>query len=104
HAEEARVGVQVTGPVPEEVAEAVAVLDEMGFDAIDINMGCPVNKVVCAGSGSALLKDPTKVFDTVRRARSATDKLFSVKIRLGWDHTTINAVEVAKAIAEGGAD
>jgi tRNA-dihydrouridine synthase B len=104
HPDETRVGVQVTGRSAEEVAEAVAILDDHNFETIDINMGCPVQKVVKNGCGSAILKDPTRLAETVRLARKATHKPLSIKIRLGWDRTSINAVEVAKIAQNEGAD
>lgn len=104
HADEKILGVQVTGRSADEVGRAVAILDRMPFDTIDINMGCPVRKVVGAGCGSAILKDPARVRETVRLARAATAKPLSAKIRIGWDRTSLNAVEVAEAIQEAGAD
>src|SRR5262249_35020421 len=68
-----------------------------------INMGCPVQKVTKSGCGSAILKDPVRVFETVRRAAAVSPVPLSVKIRIGWDRASINAVEVAQAIAQGGA-
>jgi nifR3 family TIM-barrel protein len=104
HDDETRLGVQVTGRSAEDVGKAVAMLDKMPFDTIDINMGCPVRKVVKTGCGSAILKDPERVWKTVRLAREATDKPLSAKIRIGWDHKSINGVEVSEAIADAGAD
>jgi len=66
-------------------------------------MGCPVAKVVRAGCGSAILKDPERVYETVRRASQATDKPLSVKIRLGWDKTSYTGLECAEAAEKGGA-
>lgn len=104
HPSEEVLGVQVTGRNPEELKEAITTLDRMNFDTIDINMGCPVAKVVNAGCGSALIKDPNLVFRIVSAARSATSKPLSVKIRLGWDQRSRNYLEVADAIASAGAD
>lgn len=104
HESEAKLGVQITGPDAEQVGRAVALLDRMPFDTIDINMGCPVKKVVKTGCGSAILRDPERVFATVKAARAATDKPLSAKIRLGWDKSSRNAVEVAQAIEAAGGD
>ena len=104
HPSEAKLGVQVTGKTAEEVGEAVAILDTMPFDTIDINMGCPVKKVVKTGCGSGILKDPERVFRTVAAAREATAKPLSAKIRLGWDHSQLNALVVTEAIEAAGAD
>jgi tRNA-dihydrouridine synthase B len=104
HDDETIVGVQVTGRSADETARAIEILHKQNYDTIDINMGCPVNKVVKTGCGSAILKDPQRVYETVKLSRQATDKPFSVKIRIGWDRESINAEEVADAAAEGGAD
>lgn len=104
HADETKLGVQVTGGTADDVARAIEVLDRHPFDTIDINMGCPVTKVVKSGSGSAILKDPERVYETVKKSRAATAKPLSVKIRLGWDKSTVTAFEVADAAQQGGAD
>jgi len=104
HASESVLGVQVTGPTPEGVGSAVRMLDDLGFDTIDINMGCPVRKVVGSGSGSAFLKDLGRIERTVLAARAATRKPLSVKIRIGFTPETINVEETAAIIARSGAD
>lgn len=104
HASEGVLGVQVTGPKPELVATSVRLLDDLGFDTIDLNMGCPVRKVVGSGSGSAFLKDLARLEQTVLAARAATRKPLSVKIRLGFTPETINVEETAGIIARCGAD
>lgn len=78
--------------------------DNMRPDIIDINMGCPVPKVaVRAQAGSALLKDPKKIYEIVKAVVSAVSIPVTVKIRSGWDNKHINAVEVAKVIEKAGA-
>ena len=73
-------------------------------DIIDINMGCPVNKVAKrAGAGSSLLKDPNKVYEITKAVVEATPLPVTVKIRIGWDDNNINAVENAKMIERAGA-
>jgi nifR3 family TIM-barrel protein len=104
HPDERVLGVQVTGPDPERVFAAVRALDEMGFDAIDLNMGCPVRKVVGSGLGSALLKDTGRLEEIVRAARAATKRPLSAKIRLGFTGASINVEANAAAIARAGAD
>jgi nifR3 family TIM-barrel protein len=104
HEEEKILGVQITGKSAEEVGQAVAMLDKMPFDTIDINMGCPVNKVVKSGCGSGILKDPKRVYETTKAARAATSKPLSVKIRLGWDRNTVTWPEVLDAAEQGGAE
>ena len=104
HPSEDILGVQVTGPQAERVGEAVALLDREGFDLIDINMGCPVRKIVARGSGSAILRDLDRLRDTVAAARVATHKPLSVKVRLGYTREEINIEETAPLIAKAGAD
>ncbi len=98
------VGVQITGRNAEEIAEAARIIEEQDFDSLDLNMGCPVPKIVKNGGGSAILKDPTRVFEIVKAVRAVTGKPLSVKVRLGWDQTLINVLEVAAAVEDGGAD
>lgn len=86
------------------VEAAKAIENEMHPDIIDINMGCPVPKVaVRAQAGSALLKDPDKIYEIVKAVVEAVDVPVTVKIRSGWDENSINAVEVAKKIEQAGA-
>jgi tRNA-dihydrouridine synthase B len=103
HDSEPRLGVQLTGKTEEDIRRGVEILGKMNFDTIDLNMGCPVKKVVQAGCGSAILKDPDLVYRMTRAACGATDKPLSVKIRLGWDHGTKNYLEVGEAAQKGGA-
>ena len=78
--------------------------DNYNFSAIDINMGCPVPKVaISSHAGSALLKDPDKVYEIVKKTVEAVSIPVTVKIRSGWDKTSINAVEIAKKIESAGA-
>ncbi len=104
HPDEPKLGVQLTAKTHEELEKATAILDQMNFDAIDINMGCPVKKIVKQGCGSAVLKDPELVYKYVAAARRSTSKPLTAKIRMGWDHQSINHVEVAQAIESAGAD
>lgn len=103
HTEEQLLGVQLTGRSAEDVGRAVEKLATQPFDTIDLNMGCPVRKVVKTGCGSAILKDPERVRQTVAAARNATDLPVSAKIRIGWDRQSVNGVEVAQAAEAGGA-
>lgn len=96
---------QIFGSDKESFVEAAKFIEkEMKPDIIDINMGCPVPKVaVRAQAGSALLKDPDKIFDIVSSVVLAVNVPVTVKIRSGWDSNHINAVEVAKVIEKAGA-
>jgi nifR3 family TIM-barrel protein len=99
---ERRLGVQLYGREPDEIARAIELIEKMPFDAVDINMGCPVPKVVKTGAGSAMLKEPLKVLETCKKARSATDKPLSIKIRLGWDRSSLTGMEIAAAAEQAG--
>ncbi len=107
-AEELPMAVQIFGNDPYYMGEAAKMVAE-GMDggviptAIDINMGCPVKKIVSAGDGSALMKTPALVYDIVRTVVGAVSLPVTVKIRAGWDESHKNAVEVAKAAEAGGA-
>ena len=104
HPEEAVLGVQVTGPSPTEIADAVRLLEREGFDTIDLNMGCPVRKIVNKGWGSAMLLDPRKVEDTVKACKDATALPLTAKIRLGYTRPTLNVDEIAERVSRAGAD
>lgn len=98
------IAMQLFGSDPEEMAKAAQILDQKaGCDIIDINMGCPVKKVLKANSGSYLLQDVNKVKEIVSSVVNAVSKPVTVKIRAGWDHSHINGAEVAKACEEAGA-
>lgn len=98
-------GVQLFGSDPAELGEAAAMLEGEGrADLIDVNMGCPVRKVVKTGAGSALLCDPPKVGRIVAGIRSRTKLPVTIKIRAGWDAQTINSPEVARVAESEGAN
>ena len=96
---------QIFGSDKESFVEAAKIVEEkMHPDIIDINMGCPVPKVaVRAQAGSALLKDPDKVYEIVKAVVESVKVPVTVKIRSGWDEKHINAVEIAKKCEEAGA-
>lgn len=100
---EAPVAYQIFGHEPEIIAEAVHMLNERNHVLLDINMGCPVLKIVRNGEGSALMRDPDLAQRVVEAAVSASTKPVTVKIRAGWNDAEKNAVEVARAIEAGGA-
>ena len=85
------------------MAEVIPKVMAVKPDIIDINMGCPTPKIVNNGDGSALLKTPEKIGEIVHKVSSASPVPVTVKIRKGWDDDSINAVEVAKIIEQGGA-
>ena len=96
------VAVQLFGSDPDIMADIAKRMCEREFDIIDINMGCPVPKVVNNGEGSALLKDPLLVGKIVEKIAHAIDKPLTVKIRIGFDESCINAEEIAYIIQESG--
>ena len=103
--EEKPVAVQIFGSEPGFMAEAARTLTELNrFEIIDINMGCPAPKVVKAGDGSALMKDPKLAYEIVNKVKAATKLPVTVKLRKGWDEQSINALEFGKLMQEAGAD
>ncbi len=97
------VSLQLFGSEPELMADMAKKLEELPFDLFDINMGCPVPKVVNNGEGSALMKNPKLSGEIVRQMVNAVQKPVTVKIRKGFDDSCINAVEVAKVLEDNGA-
>lgn len=94
---------QLFGSEPQILADMAAKIEGLSFDVIDINMGCPANKIVRNGEGSALMKNPKLVGEIVRAVSRATAKPVTVKIRKGYNNASINAVEIAKIAEENGA-
>lgn len=99
------VGIQIFGSNPETMANAAKIITDLyKVQFIDINMGCPVPKVaIKSESGSALLKNPQKVYDIVSAVSSSVSIPVTVKIRSGWDEKNINAVDIAKICEQAGA-
>ena len=94
---------QLFGSDPELMAEMVRKIEDRPFDIIDINMGCPVPKVVNNGEGSALMKQPLLAGKIIEAMAKATEKPVTVKIRKGFDDEHVNAVEMAHIAQESGA-
>ena len=103
HPDEQPVSLQFFGSDPKIMSEMAKRVEERPFDIMDINMGCPVPKVVRNGEGSALMKNPKLVYEIVSAMVKAIDKPVTVKIRKGFDDSCINAVEIAKIVEEAGA-
>lgn len=95
--------VQLFGSEPEFFSRAAKIAEAYKPDIIDINCGCPVPKVVGTGAGSALMKNPKAIGALIKAVKSATHIPVTVKIRLGWDSSCINAAEAAKIAEESGA-
>lgn len=90
------------GSEPDTISEIAKQIEELPFAILDINMGCPVPKIVKNGEGSALMKQPKLVYEIVSKTVKAIQKPVTVKIRKGFDDSCINAVEIAKVIEEAG--
>ena len=103
HPEEIPVSLQLFGSDPEVISEVAKQIEELPFSILDINMGCPVPKIVRNGEGSALMNQPKLVYEIVSKTVKAIQKPVTVKIRKGFDDTSINAVEIAKIIEDAGA-
>ncbi|HXH82017.1 MAG TPA: tRNA dihydrouridine synthase DusB [Candidatus Tectomicrobia bacterium] len=96
------VAVQLLGADPDVLAEAARQVEAAGAAAVDLNMGCPVPKIVAKGQGAALMRDPLAAALIFRAMRKAVSVPLTSKIRGGWDDRTVNAVEIARiAEAEG---
>lgn len=102
-ARERPVSLQIFGSEPELMGEVAASIEDREFDILDINMGCPVPKVVNNGEGSALMKNPKLVEKIVTSVVRAVKKPVTVKIRKGFDEDQVNAVEIARIIEASGA-
>lgn len=97
-------GVQIFGNDPGIMAEAAQLaLEKSGCEFVDINMGCPMPKIVNNGDGSALMRDPELAGRLVEAVRAAVSVPVTVKVRKGWDKGSVNVVEVAKILEQAGA-
>jgi len=95
-------GIQLLGSNADLLSRSLDILHEYRHDIIDFNAACPVPKVVKKGEGASLLKDPKKLHDLLKRIVTSTKKPVTVKIRSGWDHRSVNAVEVALRAQDAG--
>lgn len=103
HPQEGIVSLQLFGSDPKIISEMAKQIEDRPFDILDINMGCPVPKVVNNGEGSALMKQPTLVEEIITALVKAVHKPVTVKIRKGFDESHVNAVEIAKIAEASGA-
>ncbi|MCR5720516.1 MAG: tRNA dihydrouridine synthase DusB [Lachnospiraceae bacterium] len=99
---ESALSIQLFGSDPEIMGAMAHQIEPMDFEIIDINMGCPVPKVVNNGEGSALMKNPRLAYEIMKKMVDSVDKPVTVKIRKGFDDDCINAVEMAKLAEEAG--
>ena len=103
HPNEHPVSLQLFGSEPDIMARAVEMIKDRPYDILDVNMGCPVPKIVGNGEGSALMKNPKLIEDIVAALVKVSDRPVTVKIRKGFNEASVNAVECALAAQQGGA-
>ena len=89
--EERPVGIQIFGEEPGALVKAAEHVEKLGADFVDINLGCPVKKIVKKGAGSALLKEPEKLRGILRGIKDKIQIPLTIKIRTGWDQQNRNA-------------
>jgi len=104
HEEERPVTAQLFGADPHRLAEATRMVEDLGFDAIDLNLGCPAKKVVKGCGGSALLRETQLLEEILKAIRAAASIPFTVKIRAGWSETEIVALQVGKMAEDNGVE
>ena len=97
------IGAQLCGSKPELAGKAARIIQDLGFDVIDLNCGCPVDKVTKDGSGSGLLKTPQLIGEIVSNIVAAVSLPVTLKIRAGWDEGSINAAEITQIAEAAGA-
>ncbi|NNM42718.1 MAG: tRNA dihydrouridine synthase DusB [Chlamydiae bacterium] len=97
------IGGQICGSKPSIAGKCAAIIEDLGFDVVDLNCGCPVDKVTKDGSGSAMLKTPELIGDIISNMVAAVKIPVTVKIRAGWDSEHINAPEIVKIAEKAGA-
>ena len=101
--EERPVSIQIFGGDPERMAEAARVVEGMGADIVDVNMGCPVPKIAKHQAGCSLMRDPAHAATIVRAMTGAVGIPVTVKMRKGWDETDLSAPDVARRVEDAGA-
>ncbi len=101
-AEDRPLAIQLFGAVPEEMRDAAIICQEMGVQSVDINMGCPVRKVVNVGGGSAMMTELDKTAKLVRGMIDAVDIPITAKMRLGWDDQNLTAPDLARTLEDAG--
>lgn len=97
------IGAQLVGSNLPIAGDAAKIIEDLGFDVVDLNCGCPVDKVTKDCSGSGLLKDPRKIYDILSKMVKAVSIPVTVKIRTGWDDSSIVASDIVKIAEEAGA-
>lgn len=102
HEDERPVAIQIFGNRGDLMAEAAVIVESLGPDIIDINMGCPARRICTSGSGAALLLDPHKIYGIVSGIVKRVRIPVTAKIRIGWDHDSLNYSDTVKALEDAG--
>lgn len=97
------IGGQICGSNPELAGPAAKIIEDLGFDVVDLNCGCPVDKITKDGSGSGMLKDPERIGEVIANMVAAVKIPVTVKVRAGWDEDMINATLVTEIAEKAGA-
>jgi tRNA-dihydrouridine synthase B len=97
------IGAQICGSKPQIAGKCAKIVEDLGFDVVDLNCGCPVDKVTKDGSGSGMLKTPELIGEILCNMIAAVDIPVTVKIRAGWDSESINAVQITEIAEKAGA-
>ena len=101
--EERPVSIQIFGGDPEKMAAAAQVVESMGADIVDVNMGCPVPKIAKHNAGCSLMREPSHAADVIRAMTTAVKIPVTVKMRAGWNDSSRNAPELARRVRDAGA-
>ena len=102
HPEERRIGLQIFGEETEHLVKACRYVEKLGADFVDLNLGCPVPKVVKKGAGAAMCRNPVELGRTLAAMVAAVKIPVTIKIRTGWDAESRNALDVVKAATDAG--
>jgi len=97
------IGGQICGSKPAIAGQAAKIIEDLGFDVVDLNCGCPVDKITKDGSGSGMLKNPERIGEVIANMVAAVKIPVTVKIRAGWDEQNINATTITKIAEQAGA-
>lgn len=97
------IGAQLVGSKPELAGTAARIIEDLGFDVVDLNCGCPVDKVTKDGSGSGMLCNPQRIGDVLSAMVAAVSIPVTVKIRIGWDEASINGPDIVRIAEDAGA-
>jgi len=97
------IGAQLCGSNPKLAGPTARIIEDLGFDVVDLNCGCPVDKVTKDGSGSGMLKQPDRIGEVIANMVAAVQIPVTVKIRAGWDQSCLNAPQITRIAEEAGA-